>query len=82
MTPWRWVVRFQIEPKSWVQAGGHPKWTPERIHQEAIRAYGPLYTGRFIPSHMQEKPRFVRLKGTKYFARLYRMPDRKAYRLA
>jgi hypothetical protein len=72
----RWVVKFQIEPRVWILAGGNQKWTPMRIHEEAFRVYGSRYTGRFIPSHMKDKPRYLRLSGTKGFVRLDRLLGR------
>jgi hypothetical protein len=70
--PVRWVVEFQVDPRRFIKAGGKPKWTPERVHNEALRVFGSRYTGRFIPKHLQKKPRFLRIWGTKGFTRLDR----------
>lgn len=67
MKPTRWVVKFRADPWNWVVAGGAPKWTRERVHAETSRLLKSQYEGRFVPSHMKVKPRFYRMRGTKYF---------------
>lgn len=81
-TPSRWVIKFMHEPGLWIKAGGKPSWTPERVYLEALRAYGPHLTGRFLPPHLKSKPRLMRVHGVKGFARLDRMGDVVIHRLS
>lgn len=81
MKPYRWCVRFQREPMSFVTVGGNPKWSIERLHNEVARVYGPVYDGLGIPKHMRVKPVFFREGGTKGFLRVNRMPSVRLIRL-